>query len=284
VPLWFIFEPGGELRRRPVRQVARPPGQLAALEPHVEKLSETSRERLRLNPMRILDSKNERDQELIRNMKRPIDFLGTGAAEHFAAVRRFLDAWDVPYEIDPAIVRGLDYYRRTAFEVHHGEIGAQSALGGGGRYDGLIENLGGPATPGVGWAFGIERILDALAEEGVDVEARAGLELFLVPMDEDAIAEVAATTHRLRHDGVAAAHAYVRRNPGKGLRDADRAGAMFAALRGSAEREAGTYQVKHLATGEQTEVATDELRDFVRASRHDNSSESDAPDGQERSR
>lgn len=255
-----------------------------ALAPHAETLSETSRERLRLNPMRILDSKDERDRELIRNLKRPLDFLGTAASEHFAAVRAYLDDWGVPYEIDPAIVRGLDYYRRTAFEVHHGAIGAQSALGGGGRYDGLVESLGGPSTPGVGWAFGIERILDALAAEGVDMHARPGLEVFLVPMDEDAVGEVAKTAHRLRRDGVAAAHAYVRRNPGKGLRDADRAGAVFAALRGSAERQADTYQVKHLASGDQTEVAAHDLDDFVRRQRASTDSEPEAPTAQERPR
>ena len=234
-----------------------------ALEPREEDLSETSRERLRLNPMRILDSKDERDQALIRGLKRPLDVLGTEAAEHFAAVRGYLDDWGVPYEIDPAIVRGLDYYRRTAFEIHHGAIGAQSALGGGGRYDGLIESLGGTATPGVGWALGIERILDAMAEEDLAVPEPRLLDLFFVPMDDDAIPEVARETQRLRREGIAAAHAYVRRNPGKGLRDADRAGAVFAALRGSAEREHDTYQLKHLASGEQTEVAADDLSQHV---------------------
>ena len=234
------------------------------LEPRKSDLSEASRERLRLNPMRILDSKDVNDQELLGRMKRPLDFLGDDAAAHFARVRGYLDDWGVPFEIDPAIVRGLDYYRRTAFEVHHGAIGAQSALGGGGRYDGLVESLGGPNTPGVGWAFGVERILDALHEEGVEVPGRRDLRVFLVPMDEAAVDEVARTTFRLRAQGVSAAHAYVRRNPGKGLRDADRAGAVYAALRGSAERDRDAFQVKHLSSGEQIEVASEELAAYVR--------------------
>ena len=104
-------------------------------------LSETSRERLRLNPMRILDSKDENDQTIIQDLKRPLDFLNEDAKAHFGAVKRYLGAWDIPFDVDDSIVRGLDYYRRTAFEVHHGRIGAQSALCGGGRYDGLVESM-----------------------------------------------------------------------------------------------------------------------------------------------
>jgi histidyl-tRNA synthetase len=228
------------------------------LEPHAGRLSETSRARLALNPMRILDAKDERDQALVRDLKRPLDFLGDEAREHFEKVRAFLVEWEVPVEIDAGIVRGLDYYRRTAFEVHHGGIGAQSALGGGGRYDGLVESLGGPATPGIGWAFGVERVLDAMAQDGVQAAAPAGPDLFLVPLDEPAVAEVAQAAARLR-SAFHVEHAYVRRNVGKGLKEADRAGARYAALRGPDERALGRYRVKHLASGEQHDVAETEL-------------------------
>ena len=153
------------------------------LTPHADALTETSRRRLQLNPMRVLDSKSEQDQVLLAGLKRPLDFLGEAARSHLDEVRRYLDGWGVPYEIDPAIVRGLDYYRRTAFEVHFEGIGAQSALGGGGRYDGLIENLGGQALPGVGWAVGIERVFDALAHEGIVPADEDRPALFLVPLD-----------------------------------------------------------------------------------------------------
>lgn len=232
------------------------------LEPRREALSETSRERLRLNPMRVLDSKAEQDQELLADLKRPLDFLGEDARQHLAEVRRYLDAWGVPYEVDPAIVRGLDYYRRTAFEAHYQGIGAQSALGGGGRYDGLIENLGGPALPGVGWAFGIERVLDALAQESTGSEDRERPALFLVPLDAEAVVEVTGLAIALR-GRFRVEHAYQPRNPGKGLREADRSGAVFAALCGASEREAGVVQLKHLQSGDQSTVPVGALEDFL---------------------
>jgi histidyl-tRNA synthetase len=233
-----------------------------ALAPLAEELSETSRERLRLNPMRVLDSKDARDQELIRTLKRPLDLLGDDARAHFEAVQRHLRSWGVPFDIDPAIVRGLDYYRRTAFEAHYEGIGAQSALGGGGRYDGLIENLGGPAMPGVGWAFGTERVLDAMAQEDGGTTEPAGPLLFLVPLDDEAVDEVSALAHRLR-ERFAVSFAYQRRNPGKGLKEADRAGAVYAGLLGSSERALGALRIKHLASGEQLEIGLAQLADFL---------------------
>ena len=212
-------------------------------------LSETSQERLRLNPMRVLDSKDAGDQRIVETLKRPLEFLSDDARAHFDAVKVFLTDWGVPFEVDASIVRGLDYYRRTAFEVHHAGIGAQSALGGGGRYDGLIEHLGGPATPGIGWAFGVERVLDAVAQDGVAHEAEAKPLLFSYRWTKR-IAEVARTAFALR-SLFAVQHGYKERNPGKGLRDAERSGARFAGLRGERERERGIYTLKNLETGEQ---------------------------------
>lgn len=230
----------------------------AELTPLAERLTPTSRERLALNPMRILDAKDEGDQRLIRDLKRPLDFLNEDARAHFEAVQGYLREWGVPFEVDPSIVRGLDYYRRTAFEIHHGGIGAQSALCGGGRYDGLVEALGGPPTPGIGWAFGVERVLDAMGTDGVARPAGPGPDLFLVPLDDEAVAEVAATALALRAE-YRVEHAYARRAPGKGLRDADRSGAPFAALRGGQERAEGAYLVKDLGSGEQSSVPEGEL-------------------------
>ncbi len=225
-------------------------------------LSETSQERLRLNPMRVLDSKDRGDQEIVATLKRPLDFLSDEARSHFEAVQGFLTDWGVPFNVDPSVVRGLDYYRRTAFEIHHPNIGAQSALGGGGRYDGLIESLGGPATPGVGWGFGVERVIDALGVDGVNVPGTEAPTLFLVPMDDAAIPEVARMAHELR-EVLAVQHGYTRRNPGKGLRDADRSGARYAGLRGERERERGVYALKDLASGDQLEVAETDLSSFL---------------------
>jgi histidyl-tRNA synthetase len=232
------------------------------LEPLSPKLSETSRERLRLNPMRVLDSKDKGDQDIVKRLKKPLEFINAEARGHFEAVQKYLSAWQIPFEIDEAIVRGLDYYRRTAFEVHHQGIGAQSALCGGGRYDGLIESLGGTKTPGVGWAFGVERVLDAMQQDGVTMSGASKPILYFVPLDDEAVSEVMQASFALR-DHYHVEHAYSARKPGKGLQEADRTGATFAALRGKLERENKAYQLKNLHSGEQVEVKEDDLKNFL---------------------
>ena len=160
-----------------------------------------------------------------------------------------MKAWDIPFEIDDSIVRGLDYYRRTAFEVHHLSIGAQSALCGGGRYDGLIEKLGGTKTPGVGWAFGVERILDAMQQDGVVIPQSSKPLLYFVPLDDEAINEVILEANKLR-EYHHIEYAYTARKPGKGLQEADRCGATFAAMRGQNERDKNDLsKLKHLQSG-----------------------------------
>ncbi len=238
------------------------------LTPISNQLSETSRERLRLNPMRVLDSKDRNDQVIVKTLKKPLEFLNSEALAHFEEVQAFLKSWQIPFEVDDSIVRGLDYYRRTAFEVHHQNIGAQSALCGGGRYDGLIEKLGGPKTPGVGWAFGVERILDAMKQDGVEIPASNKPLLYFVPLDDSAINEVILEANMLRST-YHIEHAYSARKPGKGLQEADRAGATYAALRGQSEREKQAYQVKHLQTGQQQEVKESELANFLKKGQKD---------------
>ncbi len=233
-----------------------------ALEPRKHELSETSQERLRLNPMRVLDSKSEQDQAIVAELDKPLDRLGTEARAHLDGVAAYLSDWGIAFDLAPSIVRGLDYYRRTAFEIHAEGIGAQSALAGGGRYDGLVESLGGPPTPGIGWAMGVERVFDALEGAGKLPAPPAGPDVFLIPMDEEAIGEAAALSRSLRaHFHVQ--HAYVKRNPGKGLRDADRVGATYAALRGDRERAQGVWTLKHLQSGEQREVPEAQLADAL---------------------
>lgn len=219
---------------------------------YAHELSAVSQERLKLNPMRLLDSKDAFDQELLAGMKKPLDMLAGDAREHLARVEQYLTDWGVNYELDPSIVRGLDYYRRTAFELHYAGIGAQSALGGGGRYDGLIAQLGGHDTPGIGWALGVERVLDALEQEGITPPAPAAQPVvYVFGLDDEAVHEAALLATKLRPH-VTALFAYQARNPGRGLRDASRANATHALLRGESERAAGQWQMKDLTTGEQT--------------------------------
>jgi histidyl-tRNA synthetase len=149
----------------------------AHLRAHADELSEDVRARMDLNPLRAFDSDHPGTREVMRAAPRLLDELAPEDAEHFVAVRELLDAVEVAYEVDPTLVRGLDYYTRTVFEFTSDALGAQSGVGGGGRYDGLIEQLGGPATPGMGWAAGVERMLLAADKP---VEAEPPLELFVV--------------------------------------------------------------------------------------------------------
>ena len=232
--------------------------------PHTERLSDDSKGRLERNPMRVLDSKSPNDQALIAelNVRPMLDFLGAGASEHFAAVRAHLDAWSVVYEVDPSIVRGLDYYRRTAWELHHAHIGAKSALGGGGRYDDLVKELGGQETPGIGWAFGIERILIAMRNEGIKIPAAVGPLVYIAALDAEHVPLAAGIALGLRQT-LWADFGYKHQKPGNAFREGERRGATYVALIGSDEAAAGTVALKHLGTGEQRSVKVEDLTDVL---------------------
>ena len=232
--------------------------------PVAARLSDDSQDRLTRNPMRILDSKSAEDQKLIAELGvRPmLDFLGDEAAAHFAQVQRYLRDWGVPFEIDPSIVRGLDYYRRTAWELHHEGVGAKSALGGGGRYDGLSEQLGGPVVPGIGWAFGIERILLAMEADGVALPALDGPQLYLAALDEENV-PLAAKIALGARAYARAEFAYRAMKPGSAFKDAERRGAVWVGLIGSEEAASGTLSLKNMVTGEQKVVKLEELPALV---------------------
>ncbi|AZI41792.1 histidine--tRNA ligase [Deinococcus psychrotolerans] len=228
--------------------------------PHAERLSADSQDRLTRNPMRILDSKSKDDQALIVELgvEPMLNFLGEEASAHFQEVRGHLEAWGVPYDLDPSIVRGLDYYRRTAWELHHQGVGAKSALGGGGRYDGLAKELGGPETPAVGWAFGIERLLIAMDAEGLKWPLTAGPLVYVAALDAEQVDPAARVALGIR--AVARAEfAYRALKPGNVFREAERRTAVYAALIGSEEAGRGSVMLKHLSSGVQREVPVAEL-------------------------
>lgn len=234
------------------------------LGPYRDRLSQDSKERLELNPMRILDSKDEGDQALLKELgvKPMLDFLGEEARAHLAQVERHLDRLGVPYTLDPALVRGLDYYVRTAFEVHHAQIGAQSALGGGGRYDGLSELLGGPRVPGVGFAIGVERVALALEAEGQSPPPPEGPALYLIPLYPEAVAEAFYLAQALR-PRLRVEYPLSPRKPAKGLEEALKRGALFAGFLGEEEVRAGEVTLKRLATGEQIRLKQAEALGFI---------------------
>ena len=225
---------------------------------HQTALSEESRARLDRNPLRILDSKAHQDWPIVDSAPVIDEHLTPEAADFFAAVTAGLDAAGIAWTRAPRLVRGLDYYRHTAFEFVTEELGAQSQLLGGGRYDGLIETLGGPPTPAVGWAAGIERLAMM-----IDAPARAEPDVVLVPLGERAEAEAQRILAELRRAGIAADMAY-RGNMKKRLSRASDAGAAHALIIGDDELAKGEGQLKNLGTGEQRAVALQGLAEALK--------------------
>ncbi|MEA3029319.1 MAG: histidyl-tRNA synthetase [Sphingomonadales bacterium] len=219
-------------------------------------LSEESRERLEKNPLRILDSKQHQDFPVVDSAPVIDDFLTPEAADFFARVTAGLDKVGIAWARDARLVRGLDYYRHTTFEFVTEDLGAQSQVIGGGRYDGLIENLGGPATPAVGWACGIERLAMLL-----DPPVPAGIDAALVPMGEAAEAEAQRLIAELRRAGMVCDMAF-RGNLKRRMQKAGASGARYAVILGEDELARGQAAVKNLASGEQSDVA---LADIAKA-------------------
>jgi histidyl-tRNA synthetase len=212
---------------------------------HADALTAESRETLARNALRVLDSKRPPDAPLIAAAPQLADFLSKEAAAHFDAVREGLDALGVPYVVEPRLVRGLDYYLRTTFEFAGGTLeGAQNAIGGGGRYDGLVEALGGPPTPGVGLALGLDRTLLACDDEGVFDAPSSSVDVFVV--DTTGGLEALTVTEELRRAGRSADRAYDNRSMKAQMKAADRSGAAVAVIIGDDERTAGTAVVRSL--------------------------------------
>jgi histidyl-tRNA synthetase len=233
-----------------------------------ERLSKDSQERLELNPMRILDSKDKTDQEILRelNIKPMLEFLGAEANAHFTALQQTLTAWGVPFVVDASIVRGLDYYRRTAFEfVHnHPSMAGCSTILAGGRYDGLAEILGGQHTPGVGWGCGAERLILAMEAESIAVPDLEKPLVYVVPLDEESVVFGHGVARGVRQIGQALA-AYKVKGMGKALSDAEKFGARFAVVVGSTERQTGVLSVRELETREQHSIKLEDLNTWLLA-------------------
>ena len=233
-------------------------------------LSEESRVTLEKNPLRVLDSKREQDAALIAAAPRIEQFYSEAAAAHFAAVRAGLTTLGIPFVVDPKLVRGLDYYRHTTFEFQGGTLdSAQNALGGGGRYDGLVESLGGPATAGIGFAIGLDRTLLACDDEGVFAAPSTDVSVFVV--DTAGGLDALQITSQLRAAGVSCDRAFENRSMKSQMKAADRSGATYAVIIGSNEVDAGVAVVRPLraertadGSGEQVTIPRSELIDHLK--------------------
>jgi histidyl-tRNA synthetase len=226
-------------------------------------LDEDTRRRAEINPLRVLDDKRPDVKAMTADAPVMLDHLSDVAKQHFETVLAYLDALGVRYVINPRLVRGLDYYTKTTFEFVHDGLGAQSGIGGGGRYDGLMRRLGGQDLSGIGFGVGVDRTLLALRAEGKEVGQTARCDVFAVPLSEQAKLRLAALAGQLRAAGLRVDLAYGDRSVKGAMRAADRSGARLALVAGDRDIESGTVGVKDLTTGEQVDVATDSIVDEV---------------------
>ncbi|GAA1294055.1 MULTISPECIES: histidine--tRNA ligase [unclassified Streptomyces] len=227
-------------------------------------LDEETRRRIEINPLRVLDDKRPEVQKQLTGAPVLRDYLCDACKAYHEEVRDLLSAAGVVYEDDEKLVRGLDYYTRTTFEFVHDGLGSQSAVGGGGRYDGLSEMIGGPALPSVGWALGVDRTVLALEAEGIELELPAATSVFAVPLGEEARRVLFGVVTQLRREGVAADFAYGNRGLKGAMKSANRSGARFTIVAGERDLAEGAVQLKDMESGEQTAVPLSDVVEAVR--------------------
>jgi histidyl-tRNA synthetase len=227
-------------------------------------LDAETRARTEINPLRVLDDKRPEIQERLAGAPLIVDHLCEGCRLHNDAVRTYLDDLGVAYVDDPRLVRGLDYYTRTTFEFVHDGLGSQSALGGGGRYDGLSESLGGPSLPSIGWAMGVDRTVLALEAEGIELAPGARCEVYVVPLGDAARRRAVTLVASLREVGISTDLAYGARGLKGAMRGADRSGARFTLIVGDRDLEVGVAQCKDMISGKQTPVPLASVVDDLR--------------------
>ena len=234
------------------------PAYRAALQDFLRKLDldEETRQRIEINPLRVLDDKRPEVRAQTASAPYIVDYLCGDCKAHHDTVRALLTRLDIPFADAPRLVRGLDYYMRTTYEFDHALLGAQSGIGGGGRYDGLSQDIGGPPLPGIGFAVGLDRIVLAIESERGPATAQAatGCQVFGVALGEDAHADVLRLVTELRRAGVPADMAFGHRGLKGAMKAADRSGARFAVLIGAAEKHNATVRIKDLKDGDQQDV------------------------------
>ncbi len=227
------------------------------LTPYKDELDPDSQDRLTRNPLRILDSKVTRTQEIAQNAPSILDYLSEKSRRHFEQVQQLLTDLGISYKLNPRLVRGLDYYTHTAFEIISDDLGAQATVCGGGRYDGLVQELGGPDTPAVGWAIGLERLIILLQQmHNVPTEK---LDFYIVSKGNIAESQALILAQKLRHNDFSVEIDLSASAFGKQLKRADKSGAVACLILGDAEVEQKTVQLKWLKTGEQISISQSDL-------------------------
>lgn len=228
-------------------------------------LCEDCQNRLEQNPLRVLDCKRDRDHTAMKTAPSILEFLSDDSKAHFTKVKAYLDEMGIDYEVDPNLVRGLDYYNHTAFEIMSNAegFGAITTLSGGGRYNGLVQDLGGPETPGIGFALSIERLLMALEAEGVELPVSEGLDCYVVAIGDEANKKAVGIVHSLRNAGIQVEKDYQSRKMKAQFKSANRLQSKFVLVLGDEEMEQGFVAVKNMDTGEQENVEFDQLATYL---------------------
>lgn len=234
-----------------------------ALEPVKDKMCSDCQRRAVTNPLRVFDCKVPEDQPIIEKLPRIGQFLDEPCKQHFAQVQEILKAVGVPFTLNDRLVRGLDYYTRTAFEFTHGALGAQNAILGGGRYDGLSESLGGPPAPGIGFAIGEDRLVMSLGKSAEEVFRKP--DVYIAPLGDGMNNEAARLARDLRNHNIVVELGDAAFRLKKSLETASKLGAKYALIAGENELSTGVFALKNLATGEQTPVARDQLVSVIRS-------------------
>ncbi|APE20496.1 MULTISPECIES: histidine--tRNA ligase [Streptomyces] len=227
-------------------------------------LDDDTRRRIEINPLRVLDDKREAVQKQLVGAPLLRDYLCDACKAYHEEVRALITSAGVVFEDDAKLVRGLDYYTRTTFEFVHDGLGSQSAVGGGGRYDGLSEMIGGPALPSVGWALGVDRTVLALEAEGIELDIPAATSVFAVPLGDEARRVLFGVVTELRKAGVATDFSFGAKGLKGHMKNANRSGARYAIVAGERDLAEGVVQLKDMESGEQQAVALDGLVEAVR--------------------
>jgi len=229
--------------------------------PYSAELDDDSQNRLTRNPLRILDSKHERTKEIVQAAPSILDYLSSSSQQRFEQVQQRLTDLGIAYQVNPRLVRGLDYYTHTAFEIQSADLGAQATVCGGGRYDGLVTELGGPETPAIGWGLGMERLV--LLLQKLQPSGGSTVDFYVVSKGDRPEAQALVVTQTLRRLGFAVELDLSSSAFGKQLKRADRSGAAACLILGDTEAESGTVQIKWLASGEQQAIAQTDLPDLA---------------------
>ncbi len=238
---------------------------VAHFAPRIDEFCGDCQQRLEKNPLRILDCKKDRDHELMASAPQLTDYLNEESAAYFERVKAYLEALDISYELDPNLVRGLDYYNHTAFEIMStaSGFGAITTLAGGGRYNGLVEELGGPSSPGIGFAMSIERLLLALEAEQVEIEDNSASDAYVIALGDAPKLEAMKIVKALRDSGISAEMDYADRKLKAQMKSADRKKSQFVFILGEDELNSRSVQIKELATGDQQMVAIEEAVSYL---------------------